>query len=103
MGKLCVRPASVEAQHPVPDDLKPDAADLGRLGARRTVIDRRGILSLQLRSFELPEVAISPYVVKEPLCLLVYHLTFVHLLSHGSPSYTALIDASLTGFFPIGS
>src|SRR5262249_12089433 len=36
-----VRPASVEAQHPVPDDLKPDAADLGRLGARRTVIDRR--------------------------------------------------------------
>jgi len=23
-----VRPASVEAQHPVPDDLKPDAADL---------------------------------------------------------------------------
>src|SRR5262245_60183794 len=36
-----VRPASVEAQHPVPDDLKPDAADLGRLSARRTVIDRR--------------------------------------------------------------
>src|SRR4029450_12840675 len=36
-----VRPASVEAQHPVPDDLKPDAADLGRLRARRTVIDRR--------------------------------------------------------------
>src|SRR5262249_53274039 len=36
-----VRPASVEAQHPVPDDLKPVAADLGRLGARRTVIDRR--------------------------------------------------------------
>jgi hypothetical protein len=36
-----VRPASVEAQHPVPDDLKPDAGDLGRLGARRTVIDRR--------------------------------------------------------------
>ena len=36
-----VRPASVEAQHPVPDDLKPDAADLGRLGACRTVIDRR--------------------------------------------------------------
>src|SRR5260221_6119471 len=27
-----VRPASVEAQHPVPDDLKPNAADLGRLG-----------------------------------------------------------------------
>src|SRR5262249_59241809 len=36
-----VRPASVEAQHPGPDDLKPDAADLGRLSARRTVIDRR--------------------------------------------------------------
>ena len=36
-----VRPASVEAQHPVPDDLKPDAADLGRLGACRTIIDRR--------------------------------------------------------------
>src|SRR5262245_56534004 len=36
-----VRPASVEAQHPVPNDLKPDAADLGRLGAGRTVIDRR--------------------------------------------------------------
>ena len=36
-----VRPARVEVQHPVPDDLKPDAADLGRLGARRTVIDRR--------------------------------------------------------------
>src|SRR5262245_29442339 len=36
-----VRPASVEAQYPIPDDLKPHAADLGRLGARRTVIDRR--------------------------------------------------------------
>jgi hypothetical protein len=36
-----VSSASVEAQHPVPDDLKPDTADLGRLGARRTVIDRR--------------------------------------------------------------
>src|SRR5262249_15839496 len=36
-----VRPASVEAQYPIPDDLKPHAADHGRLGARRTVIDRR--------------------------------------------------------------
>src|SRR5262249_50065711 len=36
-----VRTAGVEAQHPVPDDLKSDTADLGRLGARRTVIDRR--------------------------------------------------------------
>src|SRR5262249_3116183 len=36
-----VRPASVEAQHPDPDDLKPDSPDLGRLGARRTVIDPR--------------------------------------------------------------
>jgi hypothetical protein len=35
------RETNVEAQHPVPDDLKPDAADLGRLGARRTVVDRR--------------------------------------------------------------
>jgi len=38
---LAARPAGVEAQHPVPDDLKPDAADLGRLGTRRTVIDCR--------------------------------------------------------------
>ena len=29
-----VRSASFQAQHPVPDDLKPDTADLGRLGAR---------------------------------------------------------------------
>src|SRR5262249_46661114 len=29
-----VRTAGVEAQHPVPDDLKSDTADLGRLGAR---------------------------------------------------------------------
>src|SRR5262249_51750710 len=36
-----VRAAGVEAEIPVPDDLKPDAAELGRLGARRTVIDRR--------------------------------------------------------------
>src|SRR5256714_10687640 len=28
-----VRTAGVEAQHPVPDDLKSDTADLGRLGA----------------------------------------------------------------------
>src|SRR3981189_2868165 len=33
--------ALVEVQYPVPDDLKPDAADFRRLGARRTVIDRR--------------------------------------------------------------
>ena len=39
--KQTVRAARVEPQHPVPDDLKPDAADLRRLGARRTVIDRR--------------------------------------------------------------
>src|SRR5215469_10318622 len=36
-----VRTAGVEAQHPVPDDLKSDTADLGRLGTRRTVIDCR--------------------------------------------------------------
>src|SRR5262245_33578043 len=36
-----VRTAGVEAQRPVPDDLKSDTADLGRPGARRTVIDRR--------------------------------------------------------------
>jgi hypothetical protein len=30
----------VEVQHPVPDDLKTDPADLRRLGARRAVIDR---------------------------------------------------------------
>jgi hypothetical protein len=36
-----VRPSLVEVQHPVPDDLKPDAANFGRLGACRTVIDRR--------------------------------------------------------------
>src|SRR5439155_3107110 len=29
----------VEAQHPVPDDLKPDTADLGRLSARRPIVD----------------------------------------------------------------
>src|SRR5262249_38054934 len=36
-----VRPSCVEAQHPVPDDLEPDPTDLGRLCARRTVIDCR--------------------------------------------------------------
>ena len=30
----------VEPQHPVPDDLYTDAADLGRLGAGRAVVDR---------------------------------------------------------------
>src|SRR5665811_1119895 len=35
-----VGPASVEAQHPVPDDLKSYSADLRRFGARRTVVDR---------------------------------------------------------------
>jgi hypothetical protein len=36
-----VSAALVEVQYPVPDDLKFDAADFRRLGARRTVIDRR--------------------------------------------------------------
>ena len=36
-----VRAALVEVQYPVPDDLKPDAADFRCLGERRTVIDRR--------------------------------------------------------------
>jgi hypothetical protein len=36
-----VRAALVEVQYPVPDDLKPDAADFRCLGARRIVIDRR--------------------------------------------------------------
>src|SRR5476649_1660593 len=35
-----VGPASVEAQHPVPDDMKSYSADLRRFGARRTVVDR---------------------------------------------------------------
>jgi hypothetical protein len=30
----------IEPQHPIPDDLKPNVADLRRLDARRTVIDR---------------------------------------------------------------
>src|SRR5262245_4007534 len=36
-----VRTAGVEAQHPVPDDLKSDTADLGRLGARCPIVDIR--------------------------------------------------------------
>src|SRR5262249_15049149 len=36
-----VRTAGVEAQHPAPDDLKPDTADLGRLGARCPIVDSR--------------------------------------------------------------
>jgi hypothetical protein len=36
-----IRTAGVEVQHPVADDLKPDAADLGRLSACRAVIDCR--------------------------------------------------------------
>jgi hypothetical protein len=31
----------IEPQHPIPDDLKPNAADLRGLGAGRTVVDRR--------------------------------------------------------------
>jgi hypothetical protein len=31
----------IEPHHPIPDDLKSDAADLRHSGARRTVIDRR--------------------------------------------------------------
>src|SRR5262245_57800694 len=36
-----VRTAGVEAQYPVPDDLKSDTADLGRLGARCPIVDSR--------------------------------------------------------------
>src|SRR6516162_3300684 len=36
-----VRTAGVEAQHPVPDDLKSDTADLGCLGARCPIVDSR--------------------------------------------------------------
>src|ERR1700741_4269310 len=36
-----VRTAGVEAQHQVPDDLKSDTADLGRLGARYPIVDSR--------------------------------------------------------------
>src|SRR4029077_120134 len=39
--KQAVRTACVEPQHPIPDDLKPDPADLRCLRALRTVIDRR--------------------------------------------------------------
>jgi hypothetical protein len=35
------RTACIEPQHPIPNDLKADPADLRRLGAHRTVIDRR--------------------------------------------------------------
>ena len=31
----------IEPQHPIPDDLKPNAADLRGLGAGRTFVDRR--------------------------------------------------------------
>src|ERR1035437_6911977 len=34
-----VGPASVEPQHPIPDDLEINTTDLCRLGARRTVVD----------------------------------------------------------------
>jgi hypothetical protein len=36
-----IRTPRVEPHYPVPDDLKPDPADLRRLATRRTVIDRR--------------------------------------------------------------
>src|SRR5262249_10220164 len=39
--KQPVRTACIEPQYPIPHDLKTHAADLRRLGARRTVIDRR--------------------------------------------------------------
>ena len=44
-GRLAVeqarRPIGVEPDHPVPDDLQPYAAHLGRLGARAPGVDRR--------------------------------------------------------------
>src|SRR6478752_7193587 len=63
-----ISPPRIEPHQPVPNDLKSDATDLRRLGARRTVIDRcnsqkppslRAILRLprktaQLRSLEVP-------------------------------------------------
>src|SRR5258707_5744411 len=39
--KQAVRTACVEPQYPIPDDLKPDPADLRCLRALRTVINRR--------------------------------------------------------------
>jgi hypothetical protein len=35
-----VRPSCVEAQNPIPDNLKADPADFGRLGAGRAIINR---------------------------------------------------------------
>ena len=64
-----VGPASVEPQHPVPDDLQTDTADLRRLGARCTVIDRskcqqapslRSILGLLRQPPQTRRVEISP-------------------------------------------
>ena len=40
-GDQSRRPLSVEAQHPVADDLQGDITKPGRLGARTTVIDHR--------------------------------------------------------------
>src|ERR1700680_1373226 len=39
--KQAVRASRIEPEHPIPDDLEPDIAELRSLTARRTVIDRR--------------------------------------------------------------
>jgi hypothetical protein len=43
--KQAVGTPRIEPHHPVPDDLTSDAADLRRLGTRRTVVDRRKSLA----------------------------------------------------------
>src|SRR5262249_44753996 len=52
-----VRTAGVEAQHPVPDDLKSDTADLGRLGARCPIVDRPITAQCLLADISAPRFA----------------------------------------------
>src|SRR5260370_21175421 len=60
-------PPRIEPHHPVPNDLKSDATDLRRLGARRTVIDRcnsqkpsslRAVLRFPRKTAHLPSLEV---------------------------------------------
>src|SRR4029078_12554177 len=87
-----VRPMRVEAQHPVPDNLEPDPANLRRLGARRAIIDRRksqkptglgAVFGLPCQTAELGRIEVTAEAYgnphDEPPRFAMLNLTRLHL------------------------
>ena len=88
--KQPVRTACIEPQHPVPNDLKPDAADLCRLSARGAVIDRRN--SQQPPSLRRGSSSSSPAPATKPRSRKSPPQWYRH--RHGEPPSFAMFESN---------